>query len=637
MLERNNNNLQPKRIEEILLLCHLKIVMQYLSSSEIGIFNRYLTPSLGETITRHLENQYWRSILIFHYPQLASEYLEDKAEKNYRMLFHSINDKQSTRMYNNNFRVKNVSQSSINNFKKIKELYFHNEKNQSDWPKLNKQIYMQDRTGSTITVWANKFGFHSILESYFAELASQYNSADLSSALSYLNHAILCYKPITFIENFLSSLSTGEPSIESEEKGHLILTKYQLNDFINGVIDGNQQQPPIFTAILTSQIEVVQLLISLGAKVNVVDSNNGYTTLHYAADYSTKEIFELLCHSLIGFKAKRSLYSALTHENRTVYHLAGRRGKIDILNSILEINYLADIQQADARGFTALTLAILAGQTYAFEWFLNEYIQRNYALNFDKKVIVKLNKNESERTVLQIAVQQGCLRITKGLLIAGAGLHCTVEAYRVLLSYAINQGHHSLITLLLKYKVQKLKENQQLDDELLFIIQNQFCKPNEADILSFVFLTEVKLLIEHGANPNKNDVKGHNSLTYILWSISLQKNLSQSIAIFNLFITQGGNLQIAHVILLRYDLVMNNKQFKQLLDSCLAQNKKETALEKQAAEIVELELQNLRPAFIKAQPITSYPQLTFSPANLLTDREEKPSKAPDFKKSAYLD
>jgi ankyrin repeat protein len=107
-------------------------------------------------------------------------------------------------------------------------------------------------------------------------------------------------------------------------------------------------QTPLHLAVKQGNSDVVQLLLENEAEVDVVETDSGCTSLHYAASLGHVD----LCESLVRYGANPD---AQTARLETPLHLAVSRGHPDVVALLLKFHARLDIRDKD--GMTPLQQA----------------------------------------------------------------------------------------------------------------------------------------------------------------------------------------------------------------------------------------------------------------------------------------
>jgi len=149
--------------------------------------------------------------------------------------------------------------------------------------------------------------------------------------------------------DFFFAVKSGE----IEQVGNILKEHPQL---INSII--YSFGTPIFEAIRNGKIEMVRLLVSKGAKINILNSR-GQAPIHYAADRGEKEILEILIENgaNINIQTTKRLR---TYIGCTPLHWAVLKGNKEIIDILLRNGADINIQTAYPE-YTPLHLAVKSG------------------------------------------------------------------------------------------------------------------------------------------------------------------------------------------------------------------------------------------------------------------------------------
>jgi len=107
-------------------------------------------------------------------------------------------------------------------------------------------------------------------------------------------------------------------------------------------------QSPLHLAVKQGNSDMVQILLESGAEVDIVETDSGCTSLHYAASLGHVD----LCESLVRYGANPD---AQTARLETPLHLAVSRGHPEVVALLLKYHARLDIR--DKNGMTPLQQA----------------------------------------------------------------------------------------------------------------------------------------------------------------------------------------------------------------------------------------------------------------------------------------
>lgn len=150
------------------------------------------------------------------------------------------------------------------------------------------------------------------------------------------------------------------------QEGDLVIVKDLIDHQgfdINQKIDSSF---PLEMAVIYNKIEIVEFLISKGAKLKIKTGPSGFTLHHWACQSKNIDISELLCQHGLNIDAKAKWKRTALHQN--VYWENDRwikYGMKDVLKYLLEKG--ADPNLKDVDGANAFDLAEKAGNIAALE------------------------------------------------------------------------------------------------------------------------------------------------------------------------------------------------------------------------------------------------------------------------------
>ncbi|XP_065565838.1 26S proteasome non-ATPase regulatory subunit 10-like [Artemia franciscana] len=144
-------------------------------------------------------------------------------------------------------------------------------------------------------------------------------------------------------------------------------------------------------------LEICQLLVSKGAIIDALDSDNR-TALHFAASEGNLEICQLLV-------SKGATVDALDSDNWTALHFAASKGNLEICQLLVSKGTIIDTVDSD--NWTALFYAVAMNQLHVIEYLLEKGANPNA-------------KDHKRITVLHEAAFKGNLEICELLVSKGA-------------------------------------------------------------------------------------------------------------------------------------------------------------------------------------------------------------------------
>jgi cytohesin len=192
-------------------------------------------------------------------------------------------------------------------------------------------------------------------------------------------------------------------------------------------------------------LNLVSDLIALGANVNVQDEKYGETPLHRAASRGRVEILQML----IGAGAKLNVQDK---GGWTPFHWAASNGRVEVLRVLIDAG--ADLDLQDKEGRTALHWA---ARDWTVEPKLNVQDEDDYTPLHNVEVTrmligagVKLNvQDEDGETPLHNAVFYGDIEIAKMLIDAKANVNVQNKYGMTPLHWAAHDGRVELARMLI--------------------------------------------------------------------------------------------------------------------------------------------------------------------------------------------
>lgn len=286
----------------------------------------------------------------------------------------------------------------------------------------------------------------------------------------------------------------------------------------------NCNRTALHLAVQKESMEMVKLLIEKGADVSVVDCH-GSTPLHLAVQEENREMVKLLIEKGVNINAaaradlhtgahgtplhiavqKESMemmrllieeganVSAPDHYGLTALHLAVQKENMETVRLLIEEG--ADVSAADRYGLTALHIAAKHNLTAFIEM---PEINENEDL---------INAQTYGRTALYIATEKGHLDFALKLMNAGADPNGN--------EFSHNQPLHAAIELVNYAAIVKEMVSRDVNPKIAINAKTAFIDlllEGEANPTDFV-----ATLLERGADPNRRDKHGRNSLHVAAW------------------------------------------------------------------------------------------------------------------------
>lgn len=121
---------------------------------------------------------------------------------------------------------------------------------------------------------------------------------------------------------------------------------------VNGWYGGDQS--PLWNAIASNQLAATELLLSLGADVNMMTVRDGYSAIHMMVEYNRVEMLHAV-HRICGNAADFNATTRLHVE--TPLHMAAYHGFPDVVRFLLEVAPNVNIRAESRSGRTPLAVA----------------------------------------------------------------------------------------------------------------------------------------------------------------------------------------------------------------------------------------------------------------------------------------
>lgn len=287
-------------------------------------------------------------------------------------------------------------------------------------------------------------------------------------------------------------------------------------------------ETPLFYAAFSGSKETAESLIAHDADINATDREE-FTPLHTAAYQSRREVVELLIRK--GAKVNARSRDGSTPLHKAIVWFAGTRRGHRALTSEAEITSMmgvvklllaggADVNAADASGVTPLILAASSGQKDLVELLL----ARGAAVNA---------KDQEGAGALYVATVMDQLNIAELLIARGADINAGTKSGSTSLGYAARDGNRNLAELLIAHGVDvnakdaiynrtplvwALTMSAMVSPSGESLVWKQLSAAEQAAVRKEIYTLKGKWLevagqlIDHGADVNAVDSKGHSPL-----------------------------------------------------------------------------------------------------------------------------
>ncbi|MBA3537011.1 MAG: ankyrin repeat domain-containing protein [Tatlockia sp.] len=231
-------------------------------------------------------------------------------------------------------------------------------------------------------------------------------------------------------------------------------------------------------AVLQGNLEVVDYLISKGAKIDVVAIDNK-TALYWATECGHYRIVKSL------LKAGALTKVASGDLKYLPIHIAAKNGRLDLVKALIEQDpeYL---DQVDGCGQTPLLWSAVEGQSEVVDYLISKGAELNLALN------LPTDKNHG-KTPLYLATERGHCKVIDSLMKAGAVATTAVGPMQYQpVHIAVKAGQLDIIEVLLKNHPQLIEEEDAFGQTPLQLAAS--CGNNEI----------VEALLKAGAKPDSS-------------------------------------------------------------------------------------------------------------------------------------
>ncbi|MCP4602721.1 MAG: hypothetical protein GY847_19765 [Proteobacteria bacterium] len=310
----------------------------------------------------------------------------------------------------------------------------------------------------------------------------------------------------------------------------------EIKKLLTSGVDTNEKDywgyTPLFGAAWKGNVPIATLLIEGGADVNA-ESGSGSTPIFTAVRQGNAELISLLL-------AKGASIKHLDSDSRSPLSIAAEKGDKNMSAFLIEKG--ADVNQSNKKDQSPLFLAAKSGHIEVVELLLENgarvgHISLHSMIHFDDVMQVliekgaKLNtKDAYGNTPLYLAIRRGQIATANLLIERGADVCAENKDKKTALHVAVQYGpQKEIIKRLLAAGVDVNAADKYNETPLHYALREDV-----AEI--------VKLLLEHGANPNtKVTVRGRaTKRTTLQYAID-----SGQIALLDLLISHGADLGLA--------------------------------------------------------------------------------------------
>ena len=197
--------------------------------------------------------------------------------------------------------------------------------------------------------------------------------------------------------------------------------------------DDDERQTPLMYAVVERKVEIVKLLISKGAEVDMIGGYMGYPghTPLLAASLGSLGVTDRDIEIVKLLISKGADVNIKGNEDSTPLNNASREGNIEFVK--LLINAGADVNSKDEEGFTPVINASYKGYKEIVKLLIEagadvEYIYMRELIN---------------------ACHRGVIDKVRELIKAGADVNMQIDGSQTPLMYAVDEGHMEVVKLLI--------------------------------------------------------------------------------------------------------------------------------------------------------------------------------------------
>lgn len=265
-------------------------------------------------------------------------------------------------------------------------------------------------------------------------------------------------------------------------------------------INPNQEinnQLPLIVACLSSDLELVKLLLEKGADINKKSTDGSFPLI---VSIWRQE------PDLSKFLLEKGANPDMTYEEKTPLFVAVFKGKYKFVEILLQFN--ANVNTSTSRNETPLMAAAIHGYDALTSLLLKQ-----------PNIIVDA-QNVGHNTALYLAAKHWHFKIVKKLLEAGSNPNIQCEDNRTALMLAVYNMDIEMINLLMSYKANINAQDNDGDSVVMYAVRPFILeellefKPNlelknrhgQTALTKFIKYNElVEILLDAGANPNADD------------------------------------------------------------------------------------------------------------------------------------
>ncbi|KAL5013516.1 hypothetical protein ScPMuIL_007786 [Solemya velum] len=222
------------------------------------------------------------------------------------------------------------------------------------------------------------------------------------------------------------------PLVIATEKGYCGICKLLIEKHVNvNRVSRIDRSTALMTACRLGKTNIVQELVNGGALVDVVDDSDR-SALHYAAMSGNLEIMKMLLMCKQRYTSSFSISSLYTP-----VHAACESGHLEMLGSLVSYGYRVD--EGDEDGCTPLYYAAKNDHLHIVKYLLSGEIRKIYAAKYNRLHLPMVLTGEMSKidgsdptgeTALCHAIENGSEEMVQLLLSAGCSVSCPSVPYR---------------------------------------------------------------------------------------------------------------------------------------------------------------------------------------------------------------